>query len=144
MQFIALVDNTPCTFEKRAPIILEEGTICPFNSQNTAFRKEFFPLLYLPSFVTFRFTDILRGLVAQPILWKAGFNLGFTEATVFQERNAHNYLRDFESEIPMYLQTEKAVKITLECISENNSISANLLAAYKGFIKRRNCSTMRS
>jgi len=129
-----LVDNTPCTFEKRAPIILEEGTICPFNSQNTAFRKEFFPLLYLPSFVTFRFTDILRGLVAQPILWKAGFNLGFAEATVFQARNAHNYLRDFESEIPMYLQTEKVVKITLECISENNSISANLLAAYKGLL----------
>ena len=71
------------------------------------FRKEFFPLLYLPSFVTFRFTDILRGFVAQPILWKAGFNLGFTEATVFQERNAHNYVRDFESEIPMYLHTEK-------------------------------------
>jgi hypothetical protein len=68
-------------------------------------------------------------------LWKAGFNLGFTEATVFQERNAHNYLRDFESEIPMYLQTEKVVKITLECISENNSISANLLAAYKGLLK---------
>ena len=68
-------------------------------------------------------------------MWKAGFNLGFTEATVFQERNAHNYLRDFESEIPMYLQTEKAVKITLECISEHNSISENLLAAYKGLLK---------
>ena len=130
-----LVDNTPCTFEKRAPIVLSEGTICPFNSQNTAFRKEFFPLLYLPSFVTFRFTDILRGFVAQPILWKAGFNLGFTEATVFQERNAHNYVRDFESEIPMYLNTEKSIEIIDKHTSSSNSVIDNLYSAYIGLEK---------
>ncbi len=60
-----LVDNSTCTFEKNGNIALSKNTISPFNSQNTAFRKELFPLLYIPSMVTMRFSDILRGLVAQ-------------------------------------------------------------------------------
>ncbi|MBU2018621.1 MAG: DUF288 domain-containing protein [Bacteroidetes bacterium] len=125
-----LVDNTPCTFDKRSPIVLGENTITPFNSQNTAFCKELFPLLYLPAFVTFRFTDILRGLVAQPILWKAGYKLGFTEATVFQDRNAHNYMRDFESEVTMYLHTERVIDTVKGTISSENSIIQNIQQSY--------------
>ena len=41
--------------------------------------------MYLPTFVTFRFTDILRSYVAQPIMWNAGYRLGFTNATVTQK-----------------------------------------------------------
>jgi hypothetical protein len=126
-----LVSDTACTFKKRNPVVLEQGTLCPFNSQNTAIRKELFPLLYLPAFVTFRFTDILRGLVAQPILWEAGYRLGFTEATVFQERNPHNYMRDFESEVPMYLHTEKTIETISSVISKNKSVSQNLYLAYE-------------
>ena len=64
-----LTSNRPCVFEQRGPLVLDAGTLCPFNSQNTAYRRELFPLLYLPALVTFRFTDILRGLVAQPVMW---------------------------------------------------------------------------
>ena len=59
-------------------MVLGTGTMSPFNTQNTLIRKELFALLYLPTYVTFRFTDILRGLVAQPIMWAAGYALGFT------------------------------------------------------------------
>ena len=131
-----LVSDVPCTFDKRSPVVLEEGTICPFNSQNTAYRKELFPLLYLPAYVTFRFTDILRGIVAQPIMWKHGYHLGFTEATVFQERNPHNYMRDFESEVPMYLQGEKAYHKANE--SEfSNSISSHLHNVYVDLLNEK-------
>jgi hypothetical protein len=125
-----LVSDIPCTFNKRQPVVLGEGTICPFNSQNTAFRKELFPLLYLPAFVTFRFTDILRGIVAQPIMWKHNYRLGFTEATVFQERNPHNYMRDFESEVPMYLKGELSFELSARIASTNNSVTENLHAIY--------------
>ena len=104
-----LTSNTPCIFQKKEPVVLEKGTVCPFNSQNTAIQKELFPLLFLPSFVTFRFTDILRGIIAQPILWQHDYRLGFTEATVVQKRNEHDYFKDFESEVPMYLHTEKSL-----------------------------------
>jgi hypothetical protein len=132
-----LVSDKACTFKKRNPVVLEQGTLCPFNSQNTAIRKELFPLLYLPAFVTFRFTDILRGLVAQPILWEAGYRIGFTEATVFQERNPHNYMRDFESEVPMYLHTERTIETIGSVLSKKNSVSQNLYFAYESLHKQQ-------
>lgn len=131
-----LTDNTPCYFDKnKAPIIFNEGTLCPFNSQNTAFRKELFALLYLPSTVTFRYTDILRGLVAQPVMWNAGFKLGFTTATVFQDRNVHNYLRDFESEIPCYLFADKVIELANSSIKTSSSVSDNLFNVYEALNK---------
>ena len=105
-----LVFGTRVSFAERPPVVLDAGTACPFNSQNTIFARRTFPLLYLPAFVTFRFTDILRGLVAQPVLWAAGLRLAFGGPTVRQERNAHDALRDFEDEIPMYLQTESVFR----------------------------------
>lgn len=129
-----LTSNTPCIFQKKEPVVLEKGTVCPFNSQNTAIQKELFPLLFLPSFVTFRFTDILRGIIAQPVLWQHGFRLGFTEATVVQKRNEHDYFKDFESEVPMYLHTEKSLEAVRKAIS-NVSVADNLYNAYEALLK---------
>lgn len=132
-----LIDNTPCYFQDRDPLVLQPGTVCPFNSQNTAFVKELFPLLYLPARVTFRFTDILRGLVAQPIMALAGFSLGFTKATVTQERNPHDYLADFTSEIPCYLHPEKVIEIVRRSIHAGSPVSDNLRAAYEALVKHQ-------
>jgi hypothetical protein len=130
-----LTSNRPCRFKKRRPVVLAEGTLSPFNSQNTAFRREVFPLLYLPVTVTFRFTDILRGLVAQPILWAANLRLGFTTATVVQERNPHDYMKDFLSEIPCYLHARNTVELTRTAVKKNASISENLHRAYTALRK---------
>jgi hypothetical protein len=130
-----LTQNHPCRFEERAPLVLGAGTLCPFNSQNTAFRREAFPLLYLPAFVTFRFTDILRGLVAQPILWQMGLRLGFTGATVVQERNPHDYLHDFESELPCYLHAHKIPDLVSSSLHAGASASDNLWNAYTALRK---------
>jgi hypothetical protein len=126
-----LVSNEPCLFSDYGPSVLGKRTITPFNSQNTAFRKELFPLLYLPSFVTFRFTDILRGLVAQPIMWLYGYHLGFINATVTQKRNPHDYMKDFKSEIPMYLHGRDIVDLVSTSISAKKGIEDNLFTAYE-------------
>jgi len=125
-----LVFNHPVFFQPREPVVLGKGTICPFNSQNTAFRKELFALMYLPCHVNFRFTDILRGLVAQPIMWAADFLLGFTHATVVQERNPHDYLEDFRSEIPCFLHAEDVIAIVQSAIKSSDSVEENLYSAY--------------
>jgi hypothetical protein len=125
-----LTSNRECIFDKLDPVVLNDYTMSPFNSQNTAFRKECFPLLYLPSYVNFRFTDILRGLIAQPILWSAGYKLGFTQATVYQKRNIHNYMDDFISEIPCFLNSERIVEIADKSITKTKSISDNLFNTY--------------
>lgn len=132
-----LTSNRPCVFDEREPLVLDIGTLCPYNSQNTACRRELFALLYLPALVSFRFTDILRGLVAQPVMWAAGFRLGFLNATVFQDRNEHDYLRDFESEIPCYLETERVVDAVGGAVSDRAPVAENLQAAYRALLAEK-------
>lgn len=128
-----LTNNTPIYFKDSGPIVLDRGTVCPINSQNTIFYKQLFPLLYLPAFVTFRFTDILRGLIAQPLLWDHGYRLGFGGVTVIQRRNPHDYLKDFESEVPVYLYSEKVVDATREALTNTaiNDLGEQLKLCYK-------------
>jgi len=129
-----LTSDQACFFDERQPVVLSKGTVCPYNSQNTATRKELFPLLYLPATVTFRFTDILRGLVAQPIMWLYGYTLGFTQATVVQKRNPHDYSKDFSSEIPMYLNCRKVIETVSASISASESLESNLHRAYSSLL----------
>jgi hypothetical protein len=126
-----LTSDVPCYFENRPPIVLGKGTISPFNTQNTIVRKELFVLMYLPTYVTFRYTDILRGLVAQPIMWLYGYELGFTNATVVQKRNPHDYMKDFVSEVPMYETCENIIPIVTAAISKEHPIEQNLYLAYE-------------
>jgi hypothetical protein len=107
-----LVFDQEIEFHNDDPIVLEPGTYCPFNSQNTLWPSEqIYPYLYLPSTVSFRFTDILRGYIAQRGLWAADKKLAFNKASVIQDRNVHDLMADFKSEIPCYTQTKKAVTL---------------------------------
>lgn len=131
-----LVSDTPCFFNDDSPVVLGNGTYCPFNSQNTAFAEVAFPLLYLPTTVTFRYTDILRSYVAQPILHNFGYNIGFLKATVVQKRNPHDYMKDFESEIPMYLTADKIIDWVREAVSSGGTVFEQLESAYKFLTKK--------
>ncbi len=126
-----LTSDEPCTFRERSPVVLGAGTLSPYNSQNTATRHELFPLLYMPVFVTFRFTDILRGLVAQPIMAHLGFELGFVGATVVQRRNPHDYMKDFVSEIPMYQHAGRVAGIVAGALAPGMAVGDALVAAYE-------------
>lgn len=132
-----LTNNKPCFFKHRDPVVLGKGSICPFNSQNTMIIKDLFPLLYLPSSVTFRYTDILRSIVAQPIMWLYDYHLGFFESTVHHNRNPHNLIEDFISEIPMYRTCEDAMAIVKEEIKSSESIESNLFISYQALAKKK-------
>lgn len=84
------------------PVLLRNGSWCPFNSQNTTFFQSAFPLLYLPAKCSFRMTDIWRSFVAQRVLQARGFGIVFHAPTVWQERNDHDLHRDFTDELPGY------------------------------------------
>ncbi len=130
-----LTNNEACYFEENRCYVLGKDSITPYNSQNTATRRALFPLLYLPAHVSFRFTDILRGLIAQPIMWLYDYHLGYTGATVIQERNVHDFFKDFESEVPMYLQTERVVELVSAVIRRQRSLEDNLFEAYQTLLK---------
>ena len=91
------------------PLVLGQNVYCPFNSQNTVWAQMAFIYLYLPCFVSFRFTDILRGYVAQKGIWALNGRLGFDGATVYQERNRHDLMKDFRDEIECYLNVNGVV-----------------------------------
>lgn len=99
-----LTTKSPFFFQKDAEtIVVDRDAWIPFNSQNTVFFREAFPLLYLPCHVSFRMTDIWRSFVAQAALRKQGWSFAFHPPTVEQVRNEHDLMRDFADEIPGYL-----------------------------------------
>ncbi|MHC4265647.1 MAG: STELLO glycosyltransferase family protein, partial [Planctomycetota bacterium] len=55
-----LTQRLPLTFRKDRRLALGNGSKCPFNSQNTTWFPDAYPLLYLPAYCSFRMTDIWR------------------------------------------------------------------------------------
>ena len=68
-------------------------------------------------------------------MWAHGYRLGFTEATVIQVRNPHDYVKDFESEIPCYLHPNKVITAVSRAISPDVTVAENLRRAYAELAK---------
>jgi len=131
-----LTGKLPITFEKRNNLALGKNAWHPFNSQNTYWFKEAFPLLYLPSYCSFRMTDIWRSYIAQRIAWECDWSIYYHSPTVWQERNEHNLMADFEDEISGYKNNFNICKelqeLTLKKGKEN--IFENLITCYQKLI----------
>lgn len=135
-------------FEIKEPVFLSKNQYCPFNSQNTLWNKELFPLLYLPTTVSFRFTDILRGYLAQRCMWEKELYLGFCNATVYQKRNEHNLMKDFKDEIECYINTKPIVNL-IDSIDLNQNLCDSLLKLYStlalsGYVKEDECTSLKA
>ncbi len=126
----------PINFKPDLKFVLDKNTWSPFNSQNTVWYKEAFMLLYLPAYCSFRMTDIWRSFVAQRIAWENNWNILFYSSTVWQERNEHNLMKDFEDEIPGYLNNHKIINElqNLQLKSGAANMSDNLLKCYDKLI----------
>ncbi len=131
-----LILPLPIKFNMSANIALNNKTICPFNSQNTTWFKEAFPLLYLPSYCSFRMTDIWRSFIAQRIAWTCDWSILFHKSTVWQERNNHDLMLDFKDEIPGYMNNFK-IMTHIESLSLKDGIenmSTNMLICYEALV----------
>lgn len=121
-------------FDKRKPVLLDAGVYCPINSQNTLWLKDAFIYLYLPISVSFRFTDILRGYIAQRGIWEINKNIAFVSPTVFQKRNFHDLMKDFADEIECYLNIDKVISI-LDSVSLTGDPQNDIKAIYQELYK---------
>ena len=81
-----LIMPLPLSFNSAPPVALGPGSWCPFNTQNTSWWPDAYPLLYLPAYCSFRMTDIWRSFVAQRIAWAQGWSILFHGPTVRQHR----------------------------------------------------------
>lgn len=120
------------TFLDRS-IILDKGTAVPFNSQCTIWFEEAFPLMYLPSNVSFRMTDIWRSFVAQVCLWAMDSHVAYHGRGVYQERNEHDLHRDFMQEVIGYERNDEIFSslLKLELSPDAAKAGDNLRACYQ-------------
>lgn len=137
-----LVMAREVTFEHRPSVWLPPGTWCPFNSQSTWWWGPAFPLMYLPSYCSFRMTDIWRSFIAQRCLWEMDLGIVFHAPEVVQQRNVHNLMHDFEDEVPGYLGNERIatrlMDLSLEPCTDPASAAeataANLCRCYERLV----------
>lgn len=126
-----LTNNKHFNFNKNKDIAIGYNCYAPFNTQSTFWNRIFYSLMYIPITVDFRFTDILRGYIAQRIMWKYGYNIGFHSPNTYQIRNAHNYFNDFLGEIAMYTQVPIVIEKLDSVNFDGTSINDDLRIAYK-------------
>ena len=127
----------PQNFRSDRRVALGPGSWCPFNSQNTAWWPQAYPLLYLPAYCSFRMTDIWRSFVAQRIAWANGWSVLFHEANVWQERNDHSLMRDFADEVPGYLNNRVmcAKLAELDLTPGDEQTAENLRRCYRALVE---------
>jgi hypothetical protein len=127
-----LVLPLPIHFLPDRRVALGAWAWSPFNSQNTAWFPKAYPLLYLPSYCSFRMTDIWRSFVAQRIAWENGWSVLYKSPDVLQERNEHSLMRDFADEVSGYLNNRtiatQLAALKLQAGPEN--IGENLIRCY--------------
>lgn len=134
-----LVLDRKIVFERNSSVWLAPGAWCPFNSQSTWWWPDAFPLMYLPSYCSFRMTDIWRSLVAQRCIWELGHGLVFHASEVVQERNTHDLMRDFHDEIPGYERNTLLVEALsdLKLKAGEEHVPSNLLACYTRLVEEQ-------
>ncbi|MBE8232816.1 MAG: DUF288 domain-containing protein [Endozoicomonadaceae bacterium] len=132
-----LTSQLPIGFNENITIGLGKNTWCPFNSQNTWWWKDAFPLMYLPSTCKMRLTDIWRSLVAQRVAWEYGWRLCFYSPTAHQVRNDHDLRNDLNQELDGLFYNDQ-IRIALESLSLSNDlldITNNVYACYQQLVE---------
>lgn len=124
-------------FNNHPSVEIKTGNWCPFNTQSTWWWPAAFPLLYIPSYCTFRMCDIWKSFVAQRCLWELNLGVVFHGPEVYQDRNPHSLMKDFEDEIPGYLNNHRIAEIleatSLQSGEEN--VCSNFLTCYESLVR---------
>jgi hypothetical protein len=134
-----MVATLPQSFRKDRCVGLSANSWCPFNSQNTTWFRDAFPLMYLPAHCSMRMADIWRSFIAQRIAWTNDWSVLFHEPTVWQKRNDHDLLKDFRDEVPGYLNN-RALCSALEGLplrSGTENIDENLRVCYEAMVSMK-------
>jgi hypothetical protein len=133
-----LVMDREFFFDPGASVYLEPGNWCPFNTQTTWWWPVAYPLLYIPSYCSFRMCDIWKSFVAQRCLWELDMGIVFHAPEVYQDRNVHDLMRDFRDEIPGYDKNREICEILarLKLKKGEGAVSENLLSCYEALAQK--------
>jgi len=126
-------------FAENKSFFVNNKSYVPFNSQNTTWNDEVFPLMYLPTYCTMRATDIWRSYIATHIMNKLNLKILFTSPTVYQIRNYHDLYKDFDLEISVFRDVKKLVKVldSTKIYKNKKYILVNLFNCYQNLVKKK-------
>ena len=133
-----LVMEEEFSFFNNQSVLIQPGQWCPFNTQSTWWWPVAYPLLYVPSYCSFRMCDIWKSFVAQRCLWELGTGVVFHAPEVYQERNPHSLMRDFSDEVVGYEQNSRIARFLQSTALEpgKDAVEHNLLACYRALIDK--------
>ena len=86
---------TGCLAPER--FVLSHDTWSPFNSQNTGIRRDVVPAYFLSPYIG-RYDDIWASYIVTKIAHHLKDYIAFGRPIVRQDRNPHNYFKDFDAE----------------------------------------------
>lgn len=131
-----LVLDREFTFDERTSVYLSPGNWCPFNTQTTWWWPVAYPLLYIPSYCSFRMCDIWKSFIAQRCLWELGAGVAFHASEVVQDRNIHDLMQDFADELPGYCQNHQLIKVleNVRLSSDPGKVTENLRLCYEALV----------
>ncbi len=131
-----LISKDNIKWEKDKKVLISNKTMAVFNTQNTFWlNKNIFICLLIPSTVSFRYCDILKGIIANIVLKYSNNYLMITSPNVIQYRNEHNLMSDFKSEVEMYINNENILNFIEDGINEGDNIKTIISKIYDNLLK---------
>jgi hypothetical protein len=123
------------TWDKNKYVLINNTNVCIFNTQNTFWlNPKLFMCLLIPCSVSFRYCDILRGIINNIILKKTNNYMMYTSPNVIQNRNEHDLMSDFKSEYEMYIHNEKILNFIENDIGNITSVKELLFLIYNNLL----------
>lgn len=113
-----------------ALLVIPPRALTPMNAQAALFKQPAFWTLLLPISVNGRVSDIWRSYVGQRLMWDIGLYSAFSSPLVEQQRNPHNYMADFNSEIPLYEKSERLVDFLRDWKGEAPTLQGRMEELY--------------
>ena len=124
------------TFYDMENLLYFPGNYIPTNSQNTRFNYKVFPALCLPTTVAFRVCDIWRGFLIERFAWGYNGTVMFHSATVYQDRNIHDYFLDYVDESDLYNSLDKLLKVLNSDFDTKNNPGLFLIKLIESLVKK--------
>lgn len=122
-------------WDKNKYVLIDNKNMCVFNTQNTFWlNSELFICLLIPCSVSFRYCDILRGIINNIILKKTNNYMMYSSPNVIQNRNEHNLISDFKSESEMYIHNETILNFIENDIGNITSVKELLFLIYNNLL----------
>jgi hypothetical protein len=122
-------------WDKNKCVLINNTNVCVFNTQNTFWlNPELFICLLIPCSVSFRYCDILRGIISNIILKKTNNYMMYSSPNVIQNRNEHNLISDFKSEYEMYIHNENILNFIENDIGNITSVKVLLFLIYNNLL----------